>query len=393
MLDAVLTINAGSSSIKFALFEIEPKAGPCLLNHGEIEGIGTAPHFLARDQGGTVLAERRWTDAAITHETVFAELLRWIDGHLGEARLVAAGHRVVHGGRRLVAPAQVTAAVLAELDSLVPLAPLHQPHSLSAIRAVATLRPELVQVACFDTAFHRTNAAVVRRIALPRELTDQGIERYGFHGLSYEYIASRLPETAPGLAGGKVVVAHLGNGASLCALRAGRSIDTTMGFSTLDGLMMGTRCGALDPGAMLFMQQALHMDAAAIEQALYHRSGLLGVSGISGDMRALRADDSGPAKAAIELFVHRLLREVAAMAASLRGIDGLVFTAGIGEHDTALRAAACDGLQWLGVSLDRDANQAAPGRISASASGVEVWVIATDEEAIIARHTIATVAT
>jgi len=205
-------------------------------------------------------------------------------------------------------------------------------------------------------------------------------------------VAARISQLSPRLAAGRTVVAHLGNGASLCALRAGRSIDTTMGFSTLDGLMMGTRCGALDPGAMLFMQQALHMDAAAIEQALYHRSGLLGVSGISGDMRALRADDGGPAKAAIELFVHRLLQEVAAMAASLRGIDGLVFTAGIGEHDAALRAAACDGLQWLGVSLDQDANQAASGRISASASGVEVWVIPTDEEAIIARHTVATVA-
>ncbi len=389
MLDAVLTINAGSSSIKFALFEIEPKAGPCLLNHGEIEGIGTAPHFLARDQGGTVLAERRWTDAAITHETVFAELLRWIDGHLGEARLVAAGHRVVHGGRRLVAPAQVTAAVLAELDSLVPLAPLHQPHSLSAIRAVATLRPELVQVACFDTAFHRTNAAVVRRIALPRELTDQGIERYGFHGLSYEYIASRLPETAPGLAGGKVVVAHLGNGASLCALAAGQSVDTTMGFTALDGLVMGTRCGALDPGVVLYLLQARGMTASAVEHLLYAQSGLLGVSGVSSDMRALIESHGPHAREAIELFAFRIAREAGAMAMTLGGLDGVVFTAGIGEHVAPVRRQVCERLAWLGIAIDDAANDRGDPCISRSDSRVAVWVIPTNEELMIARHTLA----
>jgi len=389
VLDAVLTINAGSSSIKFALFEIEPKAGPCLLNHGEIEGIGTAPHFLARDQGGTVLAERRWTDAAITHETVFAELLRWIDGHLGEARLVAAGHRVVHGGRRLVAPAQVTAAVLAELDSLVPLAPLHQPHSLSAIRAVATLRPELVQVACFDTAFHRTNAAVVRRIALPRELTDQGIERYGFHGLSYEYIASRLPETAPGLAGGKVVVAHLGNGASLCALAAGQSVDTTMGFTALDGLVMGTRCGALDPGVVLYLLQARGMTASAVEHLLYAQSGLLGVSGVSSDMRALIESHGPHAREAIELFAFRIAREAGAMAMTLGGLDGVVFTAGIGEHVAPVRRQVCERLAWLGIAIDDAANDRGDPCISRSDSRVAVWVIPTNEELMIARHTLA----
>lgn len=385
----MLTINAGSSSIKFALFEIEPKAGPCLLNHGEIEGIGTAPHFLARDQGGTVLAERRWTDAAITHETVFAELLRWIDGHLGEARLVAAGHRVVHGGRRLVAPAQVTAAVLAELDSLVPLAPLHQPHSLSAIRAVATLRPELVQVACFDTAFHRTNAAVVRRIALPRELTDQGIERYGFHGLSYEYIASRLPETAPGLAGGKVVVAHLGNGASLCALAAGQSVDTTMGFTALDGLVMGTRCGALDPGVVLYLLQARGMTASAVEHLLYAQSGLLGVSGVSSDMRALIESHGPHAREAIELFAFRIAREAGAMAMTLGGLDGVVFTAGIGEHVAPVRRQVCERLAWLGIAIDDAANDRGDPCISRSDSRVAVWVIPTNEELMIARHTLA----
>ncbi len=390
MPDAVLTINAGSSSIKFGLFEIGSESDPRLLNHGQIEGIGTTPHFLARDQAGAVLTERRWTDPGVTHEAVFAELLRWIDGHLGEARLVAAGHRVVHGGRRLTAPAQVTAAVLAQLDSLVPLAPLHQPHSLSAIRAVTALRPHLMQVACFDTAFHRTNAGVVRRIALPRALTDQGIERYGFHGLSYEYIASRLPETAPGLAAGKVIVAHLGNGASLCALAAGQSVDTTMGFTALDGLVMGTRCGALDPGVILYLLQAQGMTAGAVEHLLYAQSGLLGVSGVSSDMRALIESQDPHAREAIELFAFRIARESGAMAMTLGGLDGLVFTAGIGEHVAAVRRQVCERLAWLGVAIDDAANDRGDPCISRPDSRIAVWVIPANEELMIARHTLAT---
>ena len=392
MPDAVLTVNAGSSSIKFALFEIVPQADPRLLNHGQIEGLGTAPRFIARDHAGAVLTEHHWPDGAdVTHETVFAELLSWIEGHLGEARLIAAGHRVVHGGRRLTAPAQVTAATLAELDSLVPLAPLHQPHSLSAIRAVTKLRPDLVQVACFDTAFHRTNAAVVRRIALPRALTDQGIERYGFHGLSYEYIASKLPETAPGLAAGKVVVAHLGNGASLCALAAGQSVDTTMGFTALDGLVMGTRCGALDPGVVLYLLQAQGMTASAVEHLLYAQSGLLGVSGVSSDMRALLESDNPQAREAIELFAFRIARETGAMAMTLGGLDGVVFTAGIGEHVATVRRAACERLGWLGVTIDDAANERGDACISTPDSRVAVWVIPTNEELMIARHTLATI--
>lgn len=392
--DRLLTVNAGSSSIKFALFGIEPGRDPSLVNHGQIEGLGTAPHFLARDTAGTVLAERRWSEGAnVTHEAVFTDLLQWIDGHLGDARLVAAGHRVVHGGRKLVAPAPVTDAVLAELDSLVPLAPLHQPHSLSAIRALAKLRPELAQVACFDTAFHRTNAAVVRRVALPRALTDGGIERYGFHGLSYEYIASRLQQTAPGLARGKVVVAHLGNGASLCALASGRSVDTTMSFTALDGLPMGTRCGALDPGVILYLLQAQGLSASVVEHLLYSQSGLLGVSGVSSDMRALMDSGDPHAREAIELFAFHIARQTGALAMTLGGLDGFVFTAGIGEHVAPVRRMACERLAWLGVAIDEAANQRGDPCISTADSRVAVWVIPTNEELMIARHTLTALGT
>jgi len=386
--DALLTLNAGSSSIKFALFEVVPDAEPAPLNHGQIEGLGTAPHFLAQGRDGAVLAERRWDGADVTHEAVFTELLRWMEGHLGDARLAAAGHRVVHGGRRLVAPARITTAVLAELESLVPLAPLHQPHSLNVIRALTKLRPDLAQVACFDTAFHRTSDAVVRHVALPRALTDQGIERYGFHGLSYEYIASKLPEVAPDFASGKVIVAHLGNGASLCALDAGRSVDTTMGFTALDGLVMGTRCGALDPGVVLYLMQAHGMSADAVEDLLYKQSGLLGVSGVSGDMRALTGSRDPHAAEAIELFAFRAAREAGAMAMTLGGLDGVVFTAGIGEHVPSVRRQICERLAWLGVAIDDAANERGAGRISRRDSRVAVWVIPTDEELMIARHTL-----
>ncbi len=387
--DVLLTVNAGSSSIKFALFETEPGCDPCLINHGQIEGIGTAPHLLARDRDGAVLADRRWPDGAkVTHEEVFTEFLHWTDTHLGDEQLVAAGHRVVHGGRTLIAPAAVTPTVLKELDNLIPLAPLHQPHSLNAIRALAVLRPKLMQVACFDTAFHRMNAAVVRRVALPRELTDQGIERYGFHGLSYEYIASRLPEAAPGLAHGKVVVAHLGNGASLCALSSGQSADTTMSFTALDGLPMGTRCGALDPGVILYLLQAQGMSASAVEHLLYSQSGLLGVSGISSDMRALIESRDPHAHEAIELFAFQIARQTGALAMTLGGLDGFVFTAGIGEHVAPVRRMVCERLAWLGVAIDHAANERGDACISTAGSRVAVWVIPTDEELMIARHTL-----
>jgi acetate kinase len=388
--DAVLTINAGSSSIKFSLFEIVLGGDPSQIVHGQIEGIGAAPHFVARGTDGNTLSERRWAEgAAATHEDVFGELLPWIETHLGGERLAAVGHRVVHGGRTLTAPVLVTEPVLRELESLIPLAPLHQPHNLSAIRAVTAVGADLRQVACFDTAFHRTHASVVSRFALPRELIDGGIERYGFHGLSYEYIASRLPDVAPGVAKGRVVAAHLGNGASLCALSNGRSIDTTMGFTALDGLPMGTRCGALDPGVILYLQQARRMSPAAVEDLLYRRSGLLGVSGISGDMRTLLASDDRRAAEAVDLFAFRIARETGALAVTLGGLDGLVFTAGIGEHAPEVRRRACQHLHWLGVDIDAVANAQGGPQISSDESRISVWVIPTDEETMIARHTLA----
>ena len=388
MSDALLTINAGSSSIKFALFTLAGDAPPQQIVGGSVEKIGSAPHFFAHDTAGAEIGAKQWpANADTSHEDVLAFLLPWIETHLGQARLVAVGHRVVHGGRKLAEPVLITPSVLAELESLVPLAPLHEPHNISAIRAVASVRPKLPQVACFDTAFHRTMPDVARRFALPRDLTESGIERYGFHGLSYEYIAGALRERAPALAAGRVVVAHLGNGASLCALRNGRSMDTTMGFTALDGLMMGTRCGAIDPGVLLYLQQARGMEVAAIEDLLYHRSGLLGVSGISADMRTLIASDDPHAAAAIELFCWRIARETSALTAALGGLDGIVFTAGIGEHVATVRDMACAHLAWLGVAIDGDANARGETRISTTASHVTVLVIPTDEEAMIARHT------
>ena len=385
MPDAILTLNAGSSSIKFALFAGDASQ-PFV--RGQIERLGDAPHFIARDGSGTVIGERHWTAPSQgTHAAALAVLLPWIESHMGAARLAAAGHRVVHGGRDLAAPTPVSPDVLTALDALVPLAPLHQPHNLHAIRALSDLRPGLPQIACFDTAFHRSQSATVRRYALPRALSDAGIERYGFHGLSYEYIAHALRGIDPALAGGRVVAAHLGNGASLCALLAGRSADTTMGFTALDGLPMGTRCGALDPGVILYLQQVLGMAPDQIADLLYHRSGLLGVSGISSDMRALLASSAPHAAEAVDLFCFRIARETAAMATAMGGLDGIVFTAGIGEHAPAIRARVCAQLAWLGVALDDAANAAGAQLISAASSRVAVLRVPTDEEAMIARHT------
>lgn len=383
MADAILTLNAGSSSIKFALFEIAKGR----IVSGEIEGIGTAPHFRAADASGTALAEKSWRGE--THEDFTAHLLDWAQMHLGGDRLAAVGHRIVHGGANFVAPVRLDDNAIAALERLSPLAPLHQPHNLNAVRAVARLRPGLLQIGCFDTAFHNTMPATTRRFALPRELEASGIRRYGFHGLSYEFIAGRLRDIAPRQAGGRIIVAHLGNGASLCALRDGRSVDTTMGLTALDGLAMGTRCGALDPGVLLYLMQERGMDAGALEDLLYRRSGLLGVSGISADMRALLASADSRAGEAINLFVFRIVREIGALAASLQGVDGLVFTAGIGENSAEIRRRVCVLAAWLGLSLDPAANTANAGLISAPGSGVTVWVIPTDEEAMIAKHTIA----
>ena len=391
MADAVLVLNAGSSSLKFSLFELGVGDALRLALHGEVDRIGSAPHFSAphfraHDTAGTLLADRDW-DAGLDFVALVAGVLDWIDAHLGDDALVAVGHRVVHGGAEHDQPEPVTPALLAILDALTPLAPLHQPYNLAPIRAIAVARPDLPQIACFDTAFHHGMSPVATHLALPRSVTDAGVRRYGFHGLSYEYIAGQMRALSPERAAGRVIAAHLGNGASLCAMRDGRSVDTTMGFTALDGLMMGTRCGSIDPGVVLYLLQQRGMTAAEIEDLLYRRSGLLGVSGLSGDMRNLLASDTPGAAEAIDLFVFRAIREIGALTASVGGLDALVFTAGIGAHAAPIRARICAGLGWLGVSLDLAANAIGAPVISSRASRVEVRVIETDEEAMIARHT------
>lgn len=388
----ILALNAGSSSLKFALFTATAQGAIALDARGEVEDIGTAQHFFARDAKGSVLDEKRWSsDARQSDEALLDFLLEWVDRHLGKRSLAAVGHRVVHGGRAFIGPVRLTDEVLAALDALTPLAPLHQPHSLAPVRTIMKLRPGLPQVACFDTAFHHTMPAVATRFALPRSYEEDGVRRYGFHGLSYEYIARQLRRMAPRLAGGRVIAAHLGSGASLCAMANGRSVDTTMGFTALDGLMMGTRCGTIDPGVLLYMIEQMHLSASEVEQVLYKQSGLLGVSGQSNDMRLLLASGDPHAAEAVELFVFRIARETAALAASMGGLDGFVFTAGIGEHSPEIRKAVCERLRWLGV-LPADDPTPAAGRtlISAPGSAVEVHVVPTDEEAMIGQHTMET---
>jgi acetate kinase len=393
MPDAILTLNAGSSSLKFALFELGEERRLSL--KGFIEGIGVDPHLVVRNAEGGVMTERRWfSGAAGSHEDFLDGLLSWIDDHLDDDRLVAVGHRVVHGGAQFAAPICVDPAVLEALEKLSPLAPLHQPHNLAAIRAVAVVRPGLPQIACFDTAFHHGQDPVVTRFALPRGLVEQGVRRYGFHGLSYEFVSHRLRALDPDLAARKVIVAHLGNGASLCGMRNGRSVDSSMGFTALDGLVMGTRCGTLDPGVALYLLQQQKLTPEALEDLLYRKSGLLGLSGISSDMRALEASDDPRAAEAIASFVHRIVRESGAVASVMGGLDGFVFTAGIGENAPGIRRSVCQGLGWLGLKLDEDANGAesrAPRRISAPDSKISVWVIPTDEEAMIVEHAAALV--
>jgi acetate kinase len=387
--DAVLAINAGSSSLKFALFATGPAQFPQAQFRGLLEGIGTDPHLLVHDANGATLAEQRWgADAARTHEDLLETLIAWIETHLAGSRLIGIGHRVVHGGADFTAPVRLNDDVVAALEKLTPLAPLHQPHSLSPVRAFLQSRPDLPQIACFDTAFHHTIPAVATRLPLPRAYAQAGVRRYGFHGLSYEYIALKLQQIAPDIAAKRVIVAHLGNGASLCATRNGQSIDTTTGFTALDGLVMGTRCGSLDPGVVLYLLQQRAMSAHDIEDLLYRKSGLLGLSGLSSDMRDLLASPDPAAREAICSFVYRLARETGGMAAALGGLDGFVFTAGIGEHAAKLRELACEKLSWLGITLDRDANARHAAVISAPGSRVVVRVIPTDEEWMIARHSL-----
>jgi len=388
MTDAILVLNAGSSSIKFSLFAPRDR-DMALVARGQIGGLFTAPAFVATDAAGQTVGEQRWdAGGGFNHETALAHIIDWIRGrYAADHRLAAVGHRVTHGGSNYAAPIRIDTAVVAALEKLTPLSPLHLPHNLAPIRTLLARAPETPQVACFDTAMHRTNPLLERMFALPRELDEAGVRRYGFHGLSYEYVAGVLPQFDARAASGKTVVLHLGNGASMCALAGGRSVATTMGFTPLDGLPMGTRCGALDPGVLLYLMDQRGMDARAIESLVYERSGLLGVSGVSSDMRALHASGEPRAALAVDLFVHRIGRELGSLAAALGGLDAIVFTAGIGERDAIVRARVCRHAAWLGIELDEHANDRHGPRISTAASRTAAWVIPTNEELVIARHT------
>ncbi len=387
MSDAILVLNAGSSSIKFSLFLDHGESLDAFLG-GQLGGLYTAPGFKARDAAGSVVGEKQWAQGqALGHDGAIAYLTDFLGDRLGENRLAAVGHRVVHGGLQYTEPVRVDASVVDHLEQLIPLAPLHQPHNLAAICLLLARHPELPQVACFDTAFHCGQPAVAQAFALPPEITGGGVRRYGFHGLSYEYIAVVLPEYDVRAAQGRCVVLHLGNGASMCALRGGKSVASSMGFTAVDGLPMGTRCGNLDPGVVLYLMDELKMDARAIEKLIYQQSGLLGVSGVSSDMRTLLASSAPRAKFAIDLFVYRIGRELGALAATLGGLDALVFTGGIGEHAAPIRERVCLAAAWLGVVLDPAANAAGSPRISRADGRTSAWVIPTNEELMIARHT------
>jgi acetate kinase len=384
----ILVLNAGSSSIKFALFPGDrTPARRNLFCAGQCAGIGHRIHFTATDGAGASLADEHLPEGS-THDHAISAVLRWLERRFPQHHLIAAGHRVVHGGTRCKGPVRIDGKVIAEMTRLVPLAPLHQPHNLSAIAALSRLHPALPQVACFDTSFHLTQPAVAAAFALPRSLTEEGVRRYGFHGLSYEYIASVLPDVVGAAAAdGRVVVAHLGSGASMCAMTQRRSVATTMGFTALDGLPMSRRCGALDPGVVLYLIVQKGMTAAAASDLLYNASGLLGVSGLSDDMRTLLASREPHAAEAVELFVYRIARELGSLAAALGGLDALVFTAGIGEHAPEIRRRVCAQAAWLGLEIDDAANNAGGPRITKAGSKVSAWMIPTDEDLMIALHT------
>ena len=385
--DYALVLNAGSSSLKFCVFRRAHAESWRLEARGQIEGIGTSPHLTVKDGAGGALADQKLEPAIRDGKAALAALAAWLRSRYGGARVLGVGHRVVHGGARFTAPVLVTPSVLEELQALVPLAPLHQPHNLGAIESVRERMPGVPQVACFDTSFHRGQPTVSEVIPLPREICSAGVQRYGFHGLSYEYIASVLPAVAPEIAMGRVIVAHLGSGASLCALRGGKSVDHSLGFTALDGLCMGTRPGSFDPGVVLYLFQQLGLSAEEVEDMLYKRSGLLGISGISNDMRDLLGSEEPGARLAVDYFVYRAAREIGSLAAVLGGIDAIVFTAGIGENSVEIRRRIGEACAWLGVELDLQSNAARGPRISTNRSDVSAWMIPTDEELMIARHT------
>jgi acetate kinase len=387
--DAIGILNAGSSSIKFALFAVDNgELRPTI--KGQIDDIYTSPHFVAKS-AGQIKAEKFWGHGAkLAHQDATEYLLAFLRKELMGSRLLGVGHRVVHGGLVYTAPVRVDRQGLKTLETLIPLAPLHQPYNLAPISLALDRIPEIPQVACFDTEFHATAPDIAQMFALPAELQEIGLRRYGFHGLSYEYIASMLPSFDPAAAEGKCVVLHLGNGASMCAMNAGQSVASTMGFTAVDGLPMGTRCGALDPGVILYLMDQRGMDARAIEKLIYSQSGLLGVSGVSSDMRRLLEleNDNSRAKQAIDLFVYRIRRELGSLVTALGGLDAVVFTGGIGENSAVIRERVCHDFGWLGLELDLQANRAGESCISGLGSRVAAWVIPTNEELMIARHTV-----
>jgi acetate kinase len=393
--DCVLILNSGSSSLKFSLYRRpgsdQPRAGDTpgwyLDARGQIQGIGTTPQFSAADGEGRRLAKKSLHEGVRDGRSALEALAEWLGSRSGGARVVGVGHRVVHGGAKYDGPVVVSPAVVADLRALIPLAPLHQPYNVGAIEAVAERLPDVPQVACFDTSFHHGKPAVAEVVALPRDICRDGVQRYGFHGLSYEYVASVLPEVAPEIADGRVIVAHLGSGASMCALAKRRSVDNTFGFTALDGLCMGTRPGAVDPGVILHLFQTLKLQAGQVETILYKKSGLLGISDVSNDMRDLLTSTEPGARLAIDYFVYRAAKEIGALTAVLGGVDGLVFTAGIGENSPEIRRRICQASAWLGLDLDNDANGRNDLRISRADSRVQAWVIPTNEELMIARHT------
>lgn len=388
MTDTILVINAGSSSMKFSLFSGEQRpTRQDLICEGEYEGIRHRAHFTAKNGAGASLADELLEEGA-SHEVCLAALLRWLEQRFPQHELIAAGHRVVHGGMAYQEPVLIDATVIAVLTKLVPLAPSHQPHNLSGVAALSKLHPTLRQVACFDTSFHHTQPEVAAAFALPRRLNDEGVRRYGFHGLSYEYIASVLPDVIGSpTADGRVVVAHLGSGASMCGIKQRRSVATTMSFTALDGLPMARRCGSLDPGVVLYLLEQKGMTAAGISDLLYNSSGLLGVSGISDDMKTLLASDRPEAREAVDLFVYRICRELGSLVAALGGFDALVFTAGIGEHAPEIRRRVCNQADWLDLEIDGEANEAGGPRITKAGTKASAWMIPTDEDLMIARHT------
>jgi acetate kinase len=385
----VLVLNAGSSSLKFGLYQRPEQDSLALVAKGQVEGIRTRPRFRARDAAGGVLADQDLGAEVRDGASALDWLAEWLASRFEHESLAAVGHRVVHGGQRYTLPTLVTPEIVQELKELSPLAPLHQPFNLAAIEAVFERMPEIPQVACFDTAFHRGHSAVADLIPLPEDLRAGGLQKYGFHGLSYEYIASVLPDVAPEIAAGRVLVAHLGSGASICAIKDGKSVDSTLGFTALDGLCMGSRPGALDPGVVLYLFQELGLSANEVEDILYRNSGLRGISGISNDMRALLGSDDPAARLAIDYFVYRAAKEIGALTAVLGGLDGLVFTAGIGENSAEIRRRICAASEWLGIRLDAEANEAHGPGITTDDAGVSAWVIPTNEELMIARHTAA----